>query len=68
MFSMDYFGQKAYLAQSPQLYKQAMVASGLERVFEIGHAYRAEKHETPRHITNMYRWILKWDLWNPRNL
>ncbi|MCG8452131.1 MAG: aspartate--tRNA(Asn) ligase [Spirochaetales bacterium] len=50
LFSMDYFGQTAYLAQSPQLYKQTMVASGLERVFEIGHAYRAEKHETPRHI------------------
>jgi len=50
LFSMDYFGKTAYLAQSPQLYKQAMVASGLERVFEIGHAYRAEKHETPRHI------------------
>jgi len=50
LFPMDYFGKTAYLAQSPQLYKQAMVASGLERVFEIGHAYRAEKHETPRHI------------------
>lgn len=50
LFSMDYFGSTAYLAQSPQLYKQAMVAAGLERVFEIGHAYRAEKHETPRHI------------------
>ncbi|RKX87187.1 MAG: aspartate--tRNA(Asn) ligase [Spirochaetes bacterium] len=50
LFSMDYFGKTAYLAQSPQLYKQTMVSSGLERVFEIGHAYRAEKHETPRHI------------------
>jgi len=50
LFPMDYFGRTAYLAQSPQLYKQTMVASGLERVFEIGHAYRAEKHETPRHI------------------
>ncbi|OQX28808.1 MAG: aspartate--tRNA(Asn) ligase [Spirochaeta sp. LUC14_002_19_P3] len=50
LFPLDYFGKKAYLAQSPQLYKQAMVAAGLERVFEIGHAYRAEKHETPRHI------------------
>lgn len=50
LFPLDYFGKKAYLAQSPQLYKQAMVATGLERVFEIGHAYRAEKHETPRHI------------------
>ncbi len=50
LFTMDYFGKTAYLAQSPQLYKQTMVSSGLERVFEIGHAYRAEKHETPRHI------------------
>ncbi len=50
LFSMDYFGRTAYLAQSPQLYKQAMVSAGFERVFEIGHAYRAEKHETPRHI------------------
>ena len=50
LFSMDYFGKTAYLAQSPQLYKQTMISSGLERVFEIGHAYRAEKHETPRHI------------------
>lgn len=50
LFSMDYFGQTAYLAQSPQLYKQAMVSAGFERVFEIGHAYRAEKHDTPRHI------------------
>lgn len=50
LFSMDYFGTTAYLAQSPQLYKQAMVSAGLERVFEISHAYRAEKHETPRHI------------------
>jgi nondiscriminating aspartyl-tRNA synthetase len=38
------------LAQSPQFYKQAMVSSGMERVFEIGAAYRAEKHDTPRHL------------------
>jgi len=50
LFQVDYFGEPAYLAQSPQLYKQAMVASGLERVFEIGAAYRAEKHDTPRHL------------------
>ena len=34
---------KAYLAQSPQFYKQMMVGSGLERVFEVGHAYRRRK-------------------------
>ena len=47
---MRYFDREVFLAQSPQLYKQAMVAAGLERVFEIGHAYRAEKHDTPRHL------------------
>lgn len=50
LFQVDYFEEKVYLAQSPQFYKQAMVASGLERVFEIGTAYRAEKHDTPRHL------------------
>jgi nondiscriminating aspartyl-tRNA synthetase len=50
LFAVDYFGDSVYLAQSPQFYKQAMIASGLERVFEIGTAYRAEKHETARHI------------------
>jgi nondiscriminating aspartyl-tRNA synthetase len=51
LFAVDYFGQKMYLAQSPQFYKQTMVSSGLERVFEISHAYRAEKHDTPRHVS-----------------
>ncbi len=50
LFAVDYFDRTVYLAQSPQLYKQAMVAAGLEQVFEIGMAYRAEKHDTPRHI------------------
>jgi nondiscriminating aspartyl-tRNA synthetase len=50
LFAVEYFDTKVYLTQSPQLYKQTMVASGLERVFEIGTAYRAEKHDTPRHI------------------
>lgn len=50
LFQVDYFGEPVFLAQSPQFYKQAMVASGLERVFEIGAAYRAEKHDTPRHL------------------
>ncbi|MFW5744197.1 MAG: aspartate--tRNA(Asn) ligase [Spirochaetota bacterium] len=50
LFTVDYFGDRVYLAQSPQFYKQAMVASGMERVFEIGAAYRAEKHDTPRHL------------------
>jgi len=50
LFSVEYFENKVYLAQSPQLYKQTLVSTGLERVFEISHAYRAEKHDTPRHI------------------
>jgi nondiscriminating aspartyl-tRNA synthetase len=50
LFQVDYFDRKLYLAQSPQLYKEALVAGGLERVFEIGPVYRAEKHDTPRHL------------------
>ena len=50
LFTVEYFDKKVFLAQSPQFYKQTMVASGMERVFEIGAAYRAEKHETPRHL------------------
>jgi nondiscriminating aspartyl-tRNA synthetase len=50
LFAVEYFDTRVFLAQSPQFYKQAMVSSGLERVFEIGCAYRAEKHETPRHL------------------
>ncbi len=49
IFALDYFGRKAYLAQSPQLYKQAMVGV-FERVFEIGPVFRAEKHDTSRHL------------------
>jgi nondiscriminating aspartyl-tRNA synthetase len=50
LFQVDYFDRKLYLAQSPQMYKETMFASGLERVFEIGPVYRAEKHDTPRHL------------------
>ena len=50
LFEVDYFGKRAYLAQSPQLYKQMMVGAGFERVYEVGHVYRAEPHETSRHI------------------
>lgn len=49
VFRMDYFGHKAYLAQSPQFYKQAMVGV-FERVFEVGPVFRAEKHSTVRHL------------------
>jgi nondiscriminating aspartyl-tRNA synthetase len=48
-FEVEYFGHKAHLAQSPQLYKQIMVGI-FERVFAVGNVYRAEKHSTSRHI------------------
>ena len=50
LFSLEYFGRKAYLAQSPQLYKEQMTI-GLERVFEISNFYRAEKSHTGRHLS-----------------
>lgn len=50
VFELKYFEQKAYLAQSPQFYKQMMVGAGYERVFEVGHVYRAEEHNTNRHL------------------
>lgn len=50
MFEVKYFEQKAYLAQSPQFYKQMMVGAGFERVFEVAHVYRAEQHNTNRHL------------------
>ncbi len=49
IFALNYFGQEAYLAQSPQFYKQMMVGV-YERVFEIGPVFRAEKHDTSRHL------------------
>jgi nondiscriminating aspartyl-tRNA synthetase len=50
VFAIDYFGRAAYLAQSPQFYKQAMVGV-FERVYETGPVFRAEPHETPRHLS-----------------
>jgi nondiscriminating aspartyl-tRNA synthetase len=50
VFTLDYFGTPAYLAQSPQLYKQIMVGA-LERVFETAPAFRAEPHATGRHLS-----------------
>ncbi len=49
IFSLDYFGRQAYLAQSPQFYKQMMVGV-YERVYEVGPVFRAEKHDTSRHL------------------
>jgi nondiscriminating aspartyl-tRNA synthetase len=49
VFAIDYFGRPAYLAQSPQFYKQAMVGV-FERVYEVGPVFRAEPHDTVRHL------------------
>ena len=50
VFAVDYFGRPAYLAQSPQFYKQIMVGV-FERVFEVGPVFRAEPHDTIRHLS-----------------
>ena len=49
VFALDYFGRPAYLAQSPQFYKQLLVGA-LERVYEVAPAFRAEPHDTGRHL------------------
>jgi nondiscriminating aspartyl-tRNA synthetase len=53
LFELKYFDRVAYLAQSPQFYKEHGVA-GFERVYETGHVYRAEPHATSRHLTEYY--------------
>jgi nondiscriminating aspartyl-tRNA synthetase len=49
VFTVDYFGREAFLAQSPQFYEQAMVGV-FERVYEVGPVFRAEPHDTSRHL------------------
>ena len=51
VFEVKYFDNKAYLAQSPQFYKQMAIAAGYERVFEVAPAFRAENSNTNRHAT-----------------
>jgi len=51
LFTLNYFGQTASLAQSPQFYKQMAMAAGMDRVFEIGPVFRADPSFTPRHAT-----------------
>jgi len=51
VFEVKYFDRKAYLAQSPQFYKQMAMAGGLERIFEIAPCFRAEKSHTKKHAT-----------------
>jgi nondiscriminating aspartyl-tRNA synthetase len=56
VFEVQYFEKKAYLAQSPQFYKQMAIASGLERVFISGPVFRAEQSFTTRHMTEFTGW------------
>jgi aspartyl-tRNA synthetase len=51
VFELGYFGRSAYLAQSPQFYKQMAIAAGIDRVFEIGPVFRAEPSFTSQHAT-----------------
>jgi aspartyl-tRNA synthetase len=51
LFETTYFGRRAYLSQSPQLYKQILMATGLDRVYELAPAFRAEPSDTVRHVT-----------------
>ena len=53
VFELRYFDRVAYLAQSPQFYKEQGVA-GFESVYETGHVYRAEPHASSRHLTEYY--------------
>lgn len=56
VFQVEYFDRKAYLAQSPQFYKQMAIASGFERVFIAGPVFRAEASFTSRHLTEFTGW------------
>lgn len=56
VFEVKYFDRKAYLAQSPQFYKQMAIASGFERVFIAGPVFRAEESFTSRHLTEFTGW------------
>ena len=50
VFKINYFGKDAYLVQSPQLYKQILMATGFDRVYEVAWYFRAEEHDTTRHL------------------
>jgi len=67
VFKLKYFEKDAFLAQSPQLYKQTMMATGFDRVYEIAWYFRAEEHNTRRHLNestavDLEMAILKWPL------
>ncbi|WP_227380860.1 aspartate--tRNA(Asn) ligase [Haladaptatus halobius] len=53
LFPVVYYDREAFLSQSPQLYKQMLVAAGFDRLFEVGHAFRAEDFATSRHVSEI---------------
>jgi nondiscriminating aspartyl-tRNA synthetase len=53
LFPIKYFGKKAFLNQSPQLYKQMVLASGFDKVNVVSRVFRAEPHDTPRHLNEI---------------
>ncbi|UCG95093.1 MAG: aspartate--tRNA(Asn) ligase [archaeon] len=53
LFSVEYFDRKAYMAQSPELYKELCTGTNLERVFSIAPVWRAEKHDTHKHLNEV---------------
>ena len=67
VFEVKYFDTKAYLAQSPQFYKQMAMASGLERIFEVAPAFRAENSNTNRHATEFTSFDLEFSYINNFN-
>lgn len=56
VFEVKYFDRRAYLAQSPQFYKQMAMASGMEKIFMVGPVFRAEESYTTRHMTEFTGW------------
>ncbi|MFC1787338.1 aspartate--tRNA(Asn) ligase [Halobacteriota archaeon] len=53
LFPITYFEREAFLSQSPQLYKQIMMSAGLDKVYEIGQIFRAEEHDTTKHLNEV---------------
>jgi aspartyl-tRNA synthetase len=56
LFPVKYFGAEAYLSQSPQLFKQTLMATGFDKIYEISPYFRAEKSATSRHLTEFTQW------------
>jgi len=67
VFEVKYFDRKAYLAQSPQFYKQMAMAAGMEKVFMVGPVFRAEQSFTTRHVTEFTGWDFEISYINDHN-